>query len=101
MIVGVLLLHKRRHGNTAGRGQACRTCGNPIPEGALFCQKCGAPSLIESQPEQVTALEDRVYEYIIKHEGVISMSTAARDLGLTLNQLKEVTEKLKSEGRLS
>jgi len=57
--------------------------------------------LVESNTEQVTALEDRVYQYILKHEGVISMSTAARDLGLTTNQLKEVTEKLKSEGRLS
>jgi hypothetical protein len=102
IMVGVLLVHKRRrHGNTVGRGQACRTCGNTIPEGALFCQKCGAPSLVESNTEQVTALEDRVYQYILKHEGVISMSTAARDLGLTTNQLKEVTEKLKSEGRLS
>ena len=47
------------------------------------------------------SLEDRVYEYIIKHEGVISLSKAASDLNLTVDRLKEITEKLKGEGRLS
>ena len=79
----------------------CRTCGNNLPAGAVFCQKCGAATSTESQPAAIPTLEDKVYDYIIKHEGVISLSKASNDLGLTVDKLKEITEKLKDEGRLS
>jgi len=46
-------------------------------------------------------LDDKVYEYIVKHEGVISLSRAARDLGISVERVKEIAEKLKKQGRLA
>jgi len=105
LAASVILVHRRRlrgKGPQTRKGRICLTCGNIIPEGVSVCQKCGAS--LDLQPAQAPVLppiEQKVYDYIIKHEGVISMSKAASDLGLTLDQLKEITEKLKKEGRLA
>lgn len=99
------LLYKRKRrpkGVPSKKGKICQTCGNLVPAEALFCQKCGKPP--DAQPAQEPALsplEQKVYDYIIKNEGVISLSKAARDLNLTVEQLKVATEKLKKEGRLA
>jgi len=50
--------------------------------------------------EMMAPLHERVYDYIIKHEGTISLSQAARDLGISLEELKAAIERLKEEGRL-
>jgi len=50
--------------------------------------------------EMMPPLHERVYDYIIKHEGTISLSQAARDLGVSLDELKAAIERLKEEGRL-
>jgi len=50
--------------------------------------------------ELMPPLHERVYDYIIKHEGTISLSQAARDLGISLDELKAAIERLKEEGRL-
>ncbi|MEM2739000.1 MAG: hypothetical protein QXK93_08455 [Candidatus Bathyarchaeia archaeon] len=42
-----------------------------------------------------------VYDYIIAHQGTINLRKAARDLGLSIEQLKEAIERLKKEGRLT
>jgi len=105
---GVAVAYRRKRsrrletgGLTMGK-RACANCGANLPEGATFCQRCGTSagpvvSIIPTAP----SLEDKVYEYIAKHEGVISMSKAAEELGVPVEQLKEITEKLKKEGRLS
>ena len=80
-----------------GQTQICRNCGSSIPKVATFCQKCGAPVVAV----EATALEDKVYDYIVKHEGVISMTKASEDLGISVEQLKETTEGLKKKGRLA
>jgi len=49
---------------------------------------------------QVPALDDRVYGYIVEHEGVISISQAARELAVAVDELKQAIERLKSQGRL-
>jgi predicted transcriptional regulator of viral defense system len=48
-----------------------------------------------------STLDDKVYDYIVKHEGVISTSKASSDLGLSVNELKEITERLKKKGLLT
>jgi hypothetical protein len=76
--------------------QICGSCGNRVPKGATFCEKCGAPLEVPMVPSS----DDRVYDYIVKHEGVISLSTASTDLGIPVEELKEITERLKKQGRL-
>jgi predicted transcriptional regulator of viral defense system len=69
-----------------------------MSETETFCQKCGA------QREPTTtgqSLDDKVYSYIVEHSGVISLKQAAGDLGITPQELKEVTERLKQQGRLA
>lgn len=83
---------------TTGRASPCKRCGNLLPEGALFCEKCG--NSVESIPG-LGIVEDRVYDYVVKNEGVISLSKASSDLGISVEELKRITEKLKKEGRLS
>lgn len=77
--------------------QVCGNCGNPVIKGAVFCEKCGAPM----EPTRVPSLDDKVYDYVVKHEGVISLSTASADLGISGEELKEITERLKKQGRLA
>jgi hypothetical protein len=95
--------HRRRGKDLQSRkGRICRTCGNLVPTGALFCQKCGtSPDAQPTQEPIIPPIERKVYDYIVKHEGVISMSKAATDLDLTVDQLKIITEKLKKDGRLA
>jgi len=76
---------------------ACSKCGNRVPKNATFCQKCGAPIAGADQ----TGLEDKVYDYIVKHDGVISLSKASRDLGMSADQVKQAAEALKKKRRLA
>jgi len=105
-VAAVFLLYRRKRGAKgppSRKGRICQTCGSLVPAGALYCQKCGKSPDAQSEQEQITLtpLEQKVYDYIIKNEGVISMSKAASDLDLTVDQLRTVTEKLKKEGRLA
>ena len=108
---GLAVAYRRRRSRVLGSGQGpigmrvCAKCGSNLPEKATFCQRCGAsaepvPSVIPPVAT-VPTLEDKVYEYIANHEGVISLSKAAEALGITVEQLKEITDKLKKEGRLT
>ena len=75
----------------------CSNCGNSVPKGVEFCDKCGALVPVTQEPSQ----EDRVYDYIVNHRGVISLRAASTDLGISVEQLTAITERLKREGRLS
>ena len=101
----VFLLYRRKRrskGLLSKKGRICQTCGNLVPAGALFCQKCGkSPDAQPAQEPVLAPLEQKVYDYIIKNEGVISLSKAASDLDLTVDHLKAITEKLKKDGRLA
>jgi hypothetical protein len=110
-VVGIMLAYRRRMfsrgtrplqpvskaSGVGGEMQICGTCGTRIPKGATFCQKCGAPTTAAER----NPLEDKVYDYIVKHEGVISISKASEDLGITAEQLKQASEALKKKGRLA
>ena len=102
LLASVVMLIRRRTRNPpkiSSKGQFCKSCGSIIPEGGTFCQKCGAP--ITPVGRFDASIEGRVYDYILKHEGVISLSQAANDLGITIDQVKETAEKLKADGKLS
>jgi hypothetical protein len=49
----------------------------------------------------VQSLDDKVYDYIVKHEGVISLSTASAELGIPIEELKTITSQLRNQGRLA
>lgn len=52
-------------------------------------------------PKVSTAdLDDAVHEYIVQHEGVISISQAVKDLGISTEELKASTERLQKAGKL-
>jgi hypothetical protein len=80
-----------------GKTLICSSCGNRMAKGATFCEKCGTP--VATIPG--ATVEDRVYDYIVRHDGVISMSKASQDLGIPVEQLKQTTESLKKKGRLA
>jgi hypothetical protein len=76
--------------------QVCSVCGNRVPIGA-FCEKCGAPL----EAPAPSSLDDKLYDYIVKHEGVISLSAASEELGIPIDELKKIAERLKNQGRLA
>lgn len=76
--------------------QICSACGNLVPKGT-FCEKCGAPM----EAPTVPSLDDKVYDYIVKHDGVISLTTASTELGIPIEELKTITSRLKNQGRLA
>jgi len=75
----------------------CAKCGKNLPDGAAFCEECG--TAVDST--RIHEKDDLVYDYIVNHGGVISITAASKELGLPVGTLKEVTERLKREGRLS
>jgi hypothetical protein len=86
-----------RTSDAAGTTTVCSNCGNSVATGISFCEKCGS----SIGPISSRSLDDRVYDYIVKHEGVISLSKASADLGISIERLKEITERLKMQGRLA
>jgi hypothetical protein len=79
----------------------CIQCGLEIPKGALYCGKCGAYQFpYASTSETLTELDKKVLDYIVSHEGSISVAEAIKDLGLTRESLMEAIERLKKMGKL-
>jgi len=77
----------------------------PVPEAAGVAKEVkevkGVPTpKIIPMAQTLPALDEKVYNYIVEHEGAISISQAARDLAVTQDELKQVIERLKSQGRL-
>jgi hypothetical protein len=82
-----------------GGTAVCGNCGNNVPKAATFCEKCGAP-MTSALPTQISPLDEKVYNYILKHEGTISVSEASAELEIPVERLKEITERLKNRGLL-
>jgi hypothetical protein len=82
---------------------ACQKCGARVSVSAEYCQSCGAVQVrghTVSEPD-MGKVDERVYEYIVAHGGEISLSGASRDLGLSADEFKRSTERLKKKGRLA
>jgi len=76
----------------------------PVPEAAPSAVKevkeVPTPKIIPIA-EAAPPLDERVYNYIVAHEGTIALSQAAKDLGITLDELNAAIDRLKSQGRLA
>jgi predicted amidophosphoribosyltransferase len=88
------------------REALCVSCGNRIPYGAQVCPYCAAPQA-PPQPNQAPTAnpptmggDQRVLDYIVAHDGTISISQAAKDLSITPDALRMTLERLKSSGVL-
>jgi len=74
-----------------------------VPEGppvAKEVKEVPTPKIVpigKATPE----LDEMVYDYIIQHEGTIALSQAAKDLGITVDELNAAIERLKGQGRLA
>ena len=81
----------------------CQKCGARVTSSAEYCQTCGA-TLARGRIVATTdtgTLDERVYDYIVKRHGEISLSRASRDLGLSVDEIRYSTERLKKRGRLA
>jgi hypothetical protein len=81
----------------------CHKCGARVASSAEYCQTCGATQARRrpaATPDTET-LDERVYDYIVKRRGEISLSRASRDLGLSVDEIRRSTERLKKRGRLA
>ena len=78
-------------------GSVCNNCGSNVQLGTELCENCRTPVAAIRN----TRDEDNVYNYIVNHQGIISISVASEELGIPVEQLKEITERLKREGKLS
>ena len=81
----------------------CQRCGAGIPSSAEYCQSCGAVQVRGQAPASpdFERLDNRVYDYIAKRHGEISLSQASKDLALSVDEVKLSTERLKRKGRLA
>lgn len=81
----------------------CQKCGAGVPTSAEYCDTCGA-ALARGQIVRTTdteALDERVYDYIVKRGGEISLSRASKDLGIPVDEIRRSTERLRNKGRLA
>ena len=85
----------------------CAMCGLVFPLGITVCPRCGAkfaapqtnpPSRTTSNPE---VGDQKVLDYIVAHDGTISLSQASKELALPLDALQQTIERLKAEGFLN
>lgn len=51
--------------------------------------------------EDTSLLDDRVYNYVVEHSGEIVLSQAVEELGITVDDLVAVIDRLKNQGRLA
>ena len=86
----------------------CLECGLGIPYGVMRCPHCGttqeAPRTTPSSATDLRpreGLDERVYNYIIAHNGTISLSQTSRDLQLPPDALQAAIDRLKTSGLLS
>ena len=81
----------------------CQKCGAGIPSTADRCYSCGATQGREqaSAGSDSKKLDNRVYDYIVKRHGEISLSQASKDFGLSVEEMKLSTERLKKKGLLA
>ena len=58
------------------------------------------PTVRMIQLEASSFADDKVFDYIVEHEGVISLSQASEELGISIEELKTSVERLKKEGKI-
>ncbi len=81
----------------------CPKCGARVPSSAELCHVCGTAQIRgrTAATPSLEAVDERVYDYIVKRHGEISLSRASTDLGLSVDEVRRSTERLKKKGRLA
>jgi len=78
----------------------CISCGTNLPVGTNLCSKCGTSQSPAQPTPENTPADWKVYDYILAHEGTISMSQATQELGISQETLSTTIERLKASGLL-
>ena len=78
----------------------CISCGASLPVGANLCSNCGASQSPTHVTPDNTPADWNVYDYILAHEGTISMSQASNELSISQETLSATIERLKASGLL-
>ena len=88
--------------------QPCVSCGLNIALGTARCPNCGTPQQIpptttisQRNSMQPQGVERNVLDYILAHNGTISISQASRELTLSPDDLQSAIERLKAAGFLN
>lgn len=76
--------------------RTCVFCGFILPQGSTTCPGCGS-----ARTESLMELDKRVFDYILIHEGTISISQGAQELSISTEALTAAIERLKTTGVLN
>lgn len=95
----------------------CRSCNNLNVNTFKFCQSCGqglqlpigstTRPLNSSERSKSTeikknnSIDQKVYEHLVSQKGNISWSSASKELGMSVEELKTATNRLVKEGKIS
>ena len=85
----------------------CAVCGQVFPLGTTVCPRCGArfvapqPNPPNRPPSGPEMGDQKVLDYIVAHDGTISLSQASKELALPLGALQQTIERLKAAGFLN
>lgn len=85
----------------------CAVCGLVFPLGITVCPRCGAKFAAPqpNPPNQASSSlemgDQKVLDYIVAHDGTISLSQASKELALPLDALQQTIERLKAQGFLN
>jgi uncharacterized Zn finger protein (UPF0148 family) len=88
----------------SSRQVICVSCGLRIPNGTQVCPYCSAAQTLREPSQETSAPriagDQQVLDYIMAHNGTISISQAAKDLSMSPEALRSTIERLKSSGLL-
>lgn len=86
----------------------CVSCGVNIPLSVIRCPSCGANQQVTqaaptsaNSPVEPQGEDKKVFDYIVSHNGTISMSQATQDLSISQDLLQSSIDRLKSLGLLN
>ncbi|MCZ2845316.1 MAG: zinc ribbon domain-containing protein [Candidatus Bathyarchaeota archaeon] len=108
-LVLIIIINKRRRSTSIEKPSKiienvrCEKCGEEISPTETYCPNCGS-KIESSSTDTIQILEptdEKVYDYLVKNKGTISWEKASKDLGISIEDLKKSSEKLRKAGRIS
>ena len=86
----------------------CAVCGVNIPLSVIRCPSCGANQQVTqaahtaaNNPMEPQGDDKKVFDYVVSHNGTISISQATQDLSISQDTLQSSIDRLKSSGLLN
>ncbi|MEM2568307.1 MAG: PKD domain-containing protein, partial [Candidatus Bathyarchaeia archaeon] len=98
MIGGFIVKRKKRQMEKSlpSRGTEVYSVVKPTPSEAKYETVVKQPSI--SKKTKIEEIDEAVFNHITSHGGTISLSQAAEELNLTMEELKESIDRLKKKG---